>query len=99
MKLPVIVHSPIVQHAAEHSQFYSAASLRNPAMPGVEMNGILDFLGPIGDVIGGALGKVPCILSKVGPQGVACLTQCGPNPACLASCAGPGAVQAILGCM
>ena len=67
---------------------------------GIHPTGIFgDIFGGIGDVLSGAIGKVPCVLSKAGPKGVACLTQCGPNPACLATCAGPSVVSAILGCL
>lgn len=94
MKLPKFESSQDVVSLG-NGQFYST-SMSHASMPGVEMNGIFDS---IWDGIKGAVGKIPCVLSKAGAKGVSCLAQCGPNPACLASCAGPTVVSSIMECI
>lgn len=67
---------------------------------GIIPSGIFDdILGTVKDVVVGGIGKIPCILSKAGPKGVSCLTECGPNPGCLAACAGPTLVSSIMSCL
>ncbi len=70
------------------------------ALQGVEMNNIFgDIFGGLKDIVVGGIGKIPCILSKAGPQGIACFTKCGPNPGCLAACAGPSVLSSIMSCI
>lgn len=99
MKLPKFEQvAPVNSYG--NGQFYSTAMTTNPALPGIEMNGIFDDIwGGIKDVAGTVLGKIPCVLSKAGAKGVSCLTQCGPNPVCLATCAGPTLMTSIMECI
>lgn len=80
--------------------FYTASAAMVPAntpVPSqVNMSGILDT---IKDIASGVIGKIPCVLAAAGPKGISCLATCGPNPACLATCAGPALVSAIMGCL
>ncbi|WP_143310344.1 hypothetical protein [Chitinophaga vietnamensis] len=91
MKLPNLSTSLT---AAPARQIYAGV----PAMASgqIQTSGFLDFLKDVGNAV---VGKVPCLLSAAGPIGIKCLTTCGPNPACLAACAGPDLVGAIMGCL
>lgn len=82
------------------SQHYPEKMVNNVGLKGIEMSNIFDDIaGGIGDVVGGVASKAPCVLSKVGPKGVQCLLKCGPNPLCLATCAGPSLVSSIMSCI
>lgn len=97
MKIPKLAY---VQPPSRGGQFYATVSLDNPALAGIQMNNIFgDIFGGIKDIVAGGIGKIPCILSKAGPKGISCFTQCGPNPGCLAACAGPSVVSAIMDCL
>lgn len=91
MKLPNLSTSLTVAPAR---QIYAGVPGIAPGQ--IQTSGIFDFIKDIG---GSILGKIPCLLSAAGPIGIKCLTSCGPNPACLATCAGPDLVGAIMGCM
>jgi hypothetical protein len=96
MKLPRLNAAYIDTPQGFYAGSAAIAHAGVPASSQVDMSGILDT---IKDIAGGLLGKVPCVLSAAGPKGLSCLTTCGPNPACLAACAGPALVSAILGCL
>jgi hypothetical protein len=90
MKLPQL-------HASQgyKQQVYAKSNTHLIGFSGVAPEGILDT---IGGVFSGAVSKIPCILANAGPGALGCL-YCGPNPACLALCAGPTLVSSILNCL
>lgn len=96
MKLPVLESKNTRMNA---QQMYAGGTYASPAA-GIAPNNIFgDILGGIGDIVKGGIGKIPCILSKAGPKGIECFTQCGPNLGCLAACAGPTLANSVLACL
>ena len=93
MKLPRLDSTS----TARSTQIYGGAA-NGAAYQGIGTSGIFDFISDI-PIVGDLLGTGSCVLPKAGPKGVSCLAQCGPNPGCLDSCAGPTVVSAILGCI
>ncbi|RAJ05029.1 hypothetical protein LX64_02183 [Chitinophaga skermanii] len=91
MKLPTFTSSTTVRNSG---QFYASRSFQSAQQ--VQPAGIFDIIKDIGSAV---IGKAPCVLAAAGPKGVSCLASCGPNPACLATCAGPALVQSIMGCL
>jgi hypothetical protein len=103
MKLPQLNSTAVGMH---QQAFYTTSTMQATMQAGIHPNGFFDSIGDvlgsigsgIGGVITGGIGKIPCILSKAGPKGIECFTRCGLNAGCLASCAGPSVVNAILSC-
>lgn len=89
MKLPTLQSSPAGFHSV------AGPHVHYQVQQGIGPEGILDT---IGSVVSGAVSKIPCVLSKAGPSALGCLF-CGPNPACLALCAGPALVSSIMQCL
>jgi hypothetical protein len=65
------------------------------AGPDITPMGLFDSLGGLGDLLGGVLGKLPCLLECGIPNAVSIASTCGFDPTCWIS-QGP---QAGLGCI
>ncbi len=101
MKLPNVN----VDHTTYDSgQHYVGGLNVNSELSGIVMNGIFgDIWGGIKSVAKTAantvVGTAPCVLAKAGPKGLSCLTQCGPDPYCLAKCMGSAVYNSVKSCL
>ncbi len=93
MKLPKL--DVITTTQIPLGKHYQGNIVNNTELQGIVVNNIFD---DITKGVGSAVGKIPCVLSKAGPEALQCIS-CGPDPICLAACAGPTLVKSIMSCL